>query len=295
MTSRASPSLPRISIVIPSYNSAGFIGAAIDSVLAQEYPNTEILLVDGGSTDGTMDLVRQYGDAIAWAVSEPDRGQSDALNKGFAQSTGDLMAWLCSNDFYQPGAFASAVRFFQENPEAEFVWGDGFEVDEQGAVLSRIIDGPEPATDLRDFNYLVSTSAFWKRSLWEKAGAHIDEANYYTMDWELFLRMSRHARLHFVPEVLACFRIHGDSKTVLGCSADGTKRDAEIVAIARKYGGRWCANSVAGELKRFAGLHRHFRFLPRVLYSLIFRALHLPVVLMGRYRRPLMILGHRGP
>lgn len=281
---------PKISIVIPSFNSAAYIGQAIDSVLAQDYPNTEILVIDGGSKDGTMALVEKYGDAITWPVSEPDRGQSHALNKGFARATGEIMAWLCSNDYYQPGAFHAAARFFEEHPDAEFVWGDGYEVSEQGTVLRQFINGPEPKTDILDFNYLVSTSAFWKRSLWEKAGGFIDEENYYTMDWELFLRMSRHARLHFIPQVLACFRVHEASKTVLGCSTDESRRDAEILAITRKYAGRWSANGIAWELKRFARLHRHFQFLPRPLYSLAFRVLHFPMMTMKKMRGPLMIL-----
>lgn len=285
---------PTISIIIPSFNSGEFIGEAIRSVIEQDYPHRELIVIDGGSTDATLDVVEKYRSQIAYFVSEPDRGQSHALNKGFIRSTGTIMTWLCANDYYLPGAFSKAAQFFAAHPDARFVYGNGFRTTEQGTVIRELIEDAGPPTDILDYNHIISTSAFWKRSLWEKAGGYIDESNYYTMDWELFIRMSPHERFHYLPEKLACFRQHEASKTMVGTDGHETsRRDREIVSVARKHGGYFCFNSVAYELKRFAGLNRHFRFLPKPLYSLMFRALHVPVkmaeLLSGQ--RSSMILG----
>ena len=121
-----------VSIVTPSYNQSRFIEDTIRSVLSQDYPQIEYMIVDGGSTDGSVEIIKRYEDQLAWWVSERDQGQTDAINKGFARATGDILAWLNSDDTYEPGAVSAAVKYLQEHPEVGMVYGDCNYIDENG-------------------------------------------------------------------------------------------------------------------------------------------------------------------
>ncbi|MCJ7530019.1 MAG: glycosyltransferase, partial [Anaerolineales bacterium] len=138
--------LPLVSIVTPSYNQAQFLETTIRSVLDQVYPNLEYMVVDGGSTDGSREIIRKYADRLAWWVSEHDRGQTDAINKGFTRAHGDILAWLNSDDTYEPEAVAEAVTFLQTHPDVGMVYGDANFIDEQGQVIGRF---PARQTDYR--------------------------------------------------------------------------------------------------------------------------------------------------
>ncbi|WP_322508462.1 glycosyltransferase family 2 protein, partial [Anaerolinea sp.] len=126
-----------VNIVTPSFNQARFLEETMLSVLHQDYPHIEYIVVDGGSTDGSVDIIRRYADRLAWWVSEPDRGQTDAINKGFAHAHGEILAWLNSDDTYQPGAVRAAVEALEKHPEAAMVYGDAHYIDENGRVIGR--------------------------------------------------------------------------------------------------------------------------------------------------------------
>jgi glycosyltransferase involved in cell wall biosynthesis len=220
---------PRVSIVMPSYNHAPFLRAAIDSVLSQEYPALELIVIDGGSRDGSVEILQSYGDQLRF-VSERDRGQADAINRGFALITGEILGWLNSDDLFLPGAIARVVRAFGEHPEAEFVYGRGWEIDESG----RIIEESGVLTfDLwrliHQRNFIQQPSCFFRRSLFERVGP-VDANLHYVMDWDLWIRFAG-ARGVSVDEFWSCNRVHKDNKTQRG----QFRRWAEIRRMIRRY------------------------------------------------------------
>ena len=129
--------VPLVSIITPSYNQARYIEATMQSVFMHDYPRIEYIIVDGGSTDGTVDIIRKYENKLAWWVSEKDKGQTDAINKGFARATGDILAWINSDDTYEPGAVSAAVQFLQEHPKVGMVYGDCNFINESGKVIGK--------------------------------------------------------------------------------------------------------------------------------------------------------------
>jgi glycosyltransferase involved in cell wall biosynthesis len=186
--------LPLISIVTPSYNQARFIEDTLRSVVSQAYPRTEHIVVDGGSTDGSVDIIRRYAPHLRSWVSEPDRGQSHAINKGLAQAQGEILTWLNSDDTYLPGALDEVGRFFAGHPDVDLVYGDYVYTDVDGRPMRRrhVFDtiGYE---SLLYHDYLGQPAVFFRRSLFEKVGP-LDESLHYCMDWDLFLRMWRVGR-----------------------------------------------------------------------------------------------------
>ena len=225
---------PLVSIITPSFNQAQFLEETIRSVLAQDYPNLEYILVDGGSTDGSLEIIQCYADRLAWWVSEPDRGQTDALNKGFARARGEVFAWLNSDDTYLPGAISQAVACLEVHPQAALVYGDADLIDEQGRVL-----GPFPArqTDLkhmlRGSVHIPQQASFFRGSLWPKVGP-LDPSFYFAMDYDLWLRLAGHGIFVYTPQRWANFRLHGGAKTTLS----DDRCYPEMVRAARRLTGR---------------------------------------------------------
>jgi glycosyltransferase involved in cell wall biosynthesis len=207
-----------ISIVIPSYNQARFLEAAVDSVLKQEHTALEIILIDGGSTDGTRDIIRSYADRLTYWVSEKDRGQSHALNKGFARATGEWLSWLNSDDILLPGAVNALVAAIERNPGASCWTGGGWFIDEKGKRLKHYDPPGDPlsADDIGPWtrNWFAQPGTFMKRDLFDRAGGFVREDLHYAMDLDLWLRMSRIDRLHGLGYDMAAYRLHDDSKTV---------------------------------------------------------------------------------
>jgi glycosyltransferase involved in cell wall biosynthesis len=212
---------PRISIITPALNSARFIEQTIASVLDQRYPDLEYIVIDGGSTDGTLDILKRYSDRLRW-ISEPDRGQADAINKGLRLSTGEILAYLNADDYYEPDALRKVGRAFSARPLARWLTGRCRIVDDGGRELRR------PVTRYKEFwlrrgrsgvlsilNYISQPATFWRRSAWEEVGPFDDSLN-YALDYDYWLRISRHYPLHVLDEPLANFRLHRTSKSGAG-------------------------------------------------------------------------------
>lgn len=220
---------PRVSVVMPSYNHAKYLPMAIDSVLSQGYANVELIVMDGGSTDGSVDILRSYGHRLRF-VSERDRGQADAINRGLAQATGDVLCWLNSDDMFMPAILPRVARAFTEHAAADFVYGRGWDIDEGG----RVIDEAGVLTfDLwkliHQRNFIQQPSCFFRRSLFERVGP-VDESLHYVMDWDLWIRFAAYRGL-FVDEFWSYNRVHSANKTQSG----QFRRWAEIRRMVRRY------------------------------------------------------------
>lgn len=237
---------PLVSIVTPSFNQARFLEATIRSVLAQEYPRIEYILIDGGSTDGSVEIIRKYADQLAYWTSEADRGQTDALNKGFARATGQIFAWLNSDDTYEPHAVAQAVAFLQGNPQVGMVYGDANFIDEKDLVIGRF---PARQTDYRKLRrgyvHIPQQAAFWRADLWRRVGP-LDPSFYFAMDYDLWVRLAQVAHLAYHPRLWANFRLHGDAKTIV----DDDRCWPEMIRVHRRDGGRWFSIIVVKYLLR---------------------------------------------
>jgi glycosyltransferase involved in cell wall biosynthesis len=232
--------------VTPSYNQAPFLEATIRSVLLQGYPNLEYAVIDGGSTDGSVDVIRRYAPWLAYWASEPDGGQSDAINKGFARATGEVLGWLNSDDLYEPGTLEFVARFLASRPECELVYGNGWYVDERGRKTHRC-DWVRSFSRRRllTVNFILQPAAFWRRRLWERTGP-LDVACHWTMDWDWLIRATASTSPEYVERDLACWRIGAHVKTVTG----GARRRAEIARICRRHGGVWQPTYLAYQLDR---------------------------------------------
>jgi len=235
-----SASLPAISIVTPSFNQRQYIEQTIESVLGQDYPNLEYIVMDGGSTDGTVELLQSYGDRLTF-VSEPDRGQSHALNKGMARAAGDVLAFLNSDDFYEPGALRAVGELFARRPRSVWLAGRCRVVDSEGREIRRSITAYKNAwlrlggyRALQVLNYVSQPATFWRRSLYEAVG-EFDESLSYAMDYDYWLRAGRLFELDVIDRYLASFRVHPTSKA--GASASAQFDSASLIA-SRYVGSR---------------------------------------------------------
>lgn len=204
---------PLVSIVTPSLNQAAYLEQTLRSVLEQDYPQVEYIVVDGASTDGSVEIIRQYADRLAWWVSEKDRGQAEAINKGFARARGEIVAWLNSDDYYLPGAVRRAVQVFERNPQAGMVFGDVVSVDAQGQPIHVRTFGNWGLEDLMQFRIISQPGVFVRRSVLEQAG-FLDPSYHYLLDHHLWLRCARLAPMVYIPERLACARLHPAAKNV---------------------------------------------------------------------------------
>lgn len=208
-------SAPRISIVTPSFNQGAFVRQTIESVLGQRYPGLEYVVVDGASTDGSANIIREYASRLHHFVSEPDRGHADALNKGFRHSSGEIMAWLNSDDLYLPWTLQVVADVFTEHPDVEWITGiQGFWSD-RGVLLrteNRFMNLHDYLKG--DFMWIQQESVFWRRSLWDRTGAAVN-GNYRLMvDGELWTRFFAEAELWHVQAVLSGYRDHGGNRAL---------------------------------------------------------------------------------
>lgn len=229
-----SDSLPRVTIVTPSYNQGRFIDDTIRSVLDQQYPNLEYIVIDGGSTDETLDIVKKYAGQLVW-VSESDRGQTHAINKGMKRARGDIVAWLNSDDMYAPGAIHQAAAAFVEHPDAALLYGDAQWIDSHGQRI-----GPCVSTEpfdrrrlLHYSNFICQPTTFFRRTALQEVG-FLNEALHYVMDYDLWIRLSQRYSAVCLPQTIALVRCYPETKTASG----GELRMAEMRDMVDSYGGR---------------------------------------------------------
>jgi glycosyltransferase involved in cell wall biosynthesis len=202
---------PLVTIVTPSYNQANYLEHSIRSVLAQDYPNIEYLVIDGASKDGSVDIIQDYADRLAGWVSEPDQGQAEAIAKGFARANGEILAWLNSDDLYLPGAVRAAVRALQEKPEAGLVYGNAITIDAQGRPLNRLDFTPYDLVDLMSFQIICQPSVFLRRQAYEQSGG-IDPTYHFMLDHHLWVRIARIAPVIHAPQTWSAARYHPAAK-----------------------------------------------------------------------------------
>jgi glycosyltransferase involved in cell wall biosynthesis len=266
-------STPLVSIVVPTLNQAGFIAQTLASIAGQCCPRIEVIVVDGGSTDGTAEVVKRFGSLVTRFISEPDRGQADAINKGFRAAQGDILAWLNSDDYYLPAiidriapmlgsgneprlAYGGTVAYFQERQETT-IW--------RAPRFDREV--------LKTKALIYQPSAFWTRALWEATG-ELNIAQHFTLDWDWFLRASAHSDFQRIDEPLSVYRFHENHKTGSG----NPRRNEEICAFVERHAGaEWGAafREVSAELTTLGpGLDRLKRFGLFRWRKLFYRALY---------------------
>ncbi len=206
--------LPLVSIITPSYNQARFLEACICSVLEQDYPNIEYIIVDGGSKDGSVEIIEKYADRLAWWVSEKDKGHADALNKGFARAKGEILAWLNSDDTYYPGAVSDAVQTLLANPDVGMVYGDADITDADGKVIGRFASRQTDYRKLlRGSVHIPQATTFFRAGLYRQVGP-LSLDFFFAFDYDLWVKLAKISRLLYVPHRWATFRLHEAGKSV---------------------------------------------------------------------------------
>jgi glycosyltransferase involved in cell wall biosynthesis len=233
--------LPSISLVTPSLNQGRFIRTTIGSVLAQGYPDLDYRVQDGGSTDGTLAVLREFEARVPF-VSEKDRGQADAINRGLSKATGEVLGYLNSDDVLLPGALAAVGEAFAANPELLFVWGRATYLDGAGRIVSPYLVKPDAVERLADACFIAQPAAFLRRKVWEEIGP-FDESLHHTMDYDYWLRIAARypqSKMGFLDRELAGCRMHADAKSVAGWS----RALDEIFALVKRQTGYvslwWC-------------------------------------------------------
>ncbi|HEX9819384.1 MAG TPA: glycosyltransferase family 2 protein [Methylomirabilota bacterium] len=222
---------PRISVVTPSFNQGRFLGACIRSVLSQNYPNLEYIVIDGGSTDGSAEIIKSFEKDLAYWVSEPDAGHYETLNKGFRRATGDILAWLNSDDMYTPWAFTVVADIFERLPQVEWLstlyplfWNET-----GAATLCTQLPAFNRRAILRRGIGVQQESTFWRRSLWERAGGALDASFKLAGDLDLWARFWEHAELYGVAVPLGGLRLYGEER----CPSHSRQYVAEAIVVGR--------------------------------------------------------------
>ena len=207
--------LPLVSIVTPSFNQVTYLEETIRSVLDQDYPRIEYLIVDGGSADGSVGIIKKYADKLAWWVSEVDKGQTDAINKGFEHARGQILAWINSDDTYEPVAVSAAVKYLQENPEVGMVYADCNFIDENSRVIGKFGGAQTDYKRLRrGYVHIPQQTMFFRAGLWHALGP-LDPSFYFAMDYDLWVRIASRAAIKYLTgQTWANFRIHTSGKTI---------------------------------------------------------------------------------
>jgi glycosyltransferase involved in cell wall biosynthesis len=266
---------PRISLVTPVYNSAKYIEQTIQSVLGQNYPDLEYFIIDGGSTDGTVDIIRNYEAQISGWLSEPDNGMYDALNKGFARTSGEVMGWISATDQLHTGGLAVVGSVFRDLSEVEWITGRPTGFNDEG-MTTVVLDLPHWShfRFLAGANrYIQQESTFWRRSLWERAGSRMDSSRRNCADFELWVRFFRYAKLYPVDALIGGFRAHGDSLGFLDLDASHRIHDEYIAA-------ELAATPGLHSVKLFRRLNQFVQSVPKL------RGLWNRTALRGLYRLP---------
>jgi glycosyltransferase involved in cell wall biosynthesis len=256
---------------MPSFNQVSFIERSLNSVVNQQYDGVELIVMDGGSRDGTREILERYSEHIALWRSEPDEGQSDALNRGFRRATGDIFGWLNSDDLYAPGTLQHVADIFAAHPEIDVVYGDWLMIDEHDRILERCPAlAPSRIRLVTEGFFCNAQAMFWRRALHERIG-EFDVGLHYTMDFDLFLRLISvaGARAFFrTPRSLGCFRIYAGQKTG---SADQKSANEHLRVIQR-----------AGLTWKYAPYGRALRLVYRLTRALEYLTLRGPRYAMSK-------------
>lgn len=223
---------PLVSIVTPSYNQAPFIEETISSVLTQDYPNIEYMVVDGGSTDATVEILRRYEGRLRW-VSEPDGGQADAINKGLREAKGEIFGWLNSDDTYLPEAIGKVVDFFRIHPDVGMVYGEGYHVDAVGRTIERYYTEPFDYQRLGEICFICQPTAFFRAEVFAAVGP-LDVSLQYALDYDYWIRIAKQFRIGHLNEYLANSRLHTNCKTW----SKRVEVHEEILRTVRRHYGR---------------------------------------------------------
>lgn len=224
---------PLVTVVTPSYNQGQFIRATIESVLSQDYPGIEYIIMDGGSTDETASVVKDYASRLTF-ISEKDRGQSHAINKGFRMARGSVLGWLNSDDVYLPGSVRTAVEGFRQNSAAGAVYGEGYLIDRAGQTSCRF-----PCTEPLNLwklvylsDYILQQTVYFRKDVLDDVG-YLDEGLNYTMDWDILIRIAMRHPLQYIPQYMGCLREYAEAKSFAG----GGARIREIRDLLRRHTG----------------------------------------------------------
>lgn len=247
---------PLVSIVTPSYNQAKYLERTIVSVLEQDYPAIEYIVMDGGSTDGSLEIIQKYAHRLAYWESVKDEGQTHAINKGFSRINGKYMAWLNSDDTYEPGAIREMVDYLEHHPETGMVYGDCNFVDANDKVIGKFNAMQTDYHRLQSgFVHIPQQAAFWRSELWHKVGP-LDESIYFAMDYDLWLRLAEISRIQYLKKTWANFRLHGDAKTI----AEDDRCWPDMLRIHFRNGGTWVHPLVVKYfLRKLAGPYIRFK------------------------------------
>ncbi len=219
----------KISVITPSYNQGKFIEQTILSVIGQQYPNLEYIIMDGGSSDETVSIIKKYEQYISYWVSEPDKGQSNAINKGFERATGDILCWLNSDDYYLPGTLLSVNNALNTN-QAELLYGNCIHLNEAKNQTHGSHFNPMQPWDINHGDFITQPSSFWTRKAWEQTGP-LKEDLHYAFDWEWYARANS-GGVKFVPsaQYFSVYRLHDDQKT----DSENPKRFSELLKVERQ-------------------------------------------------------------
>jgi glycosyltransferase involved in cell wall biosynthesis len=233
--------VPLVSIVTPSFNYGPFLERTLRSVLDQNYPRLEYIVQDGGSRDDTPSILDRYRSQLHHAVSAPDQGQTNALNLGFAHASGDILAYLNSDDLLLPGALRYVVRYFHDHPEVDVVYGHRVFIDAADREVGRWVLPPHSNTMLVWADYVPQETLFWRRRIWDQIGAHFDESFSFAMDWDLLIRFRQAgAKMVRLPRFLGAFRVHDEQKSQALLATIGER---EMTILRRRCHGRDVARS----------------------------------------------------
>jgi glycosyltransferase involved in cell wall biosynthesis len=255
------------SVITPSYNQAQFIERTIQSVLTQSDVNLEYTIWDGGSTDQTVDILKAYQTRLRW-LSEPDGGQADAVNKGLAMATGEIIAWLNSDDVYYPGALAKVATIFTLNPDIQVIYGKADWIDEHNNILKAYPTEPWRYKRLKEACFLCQPAVFFRRTLVEKYGV-LDKTLQYCMDYELWLRFGQYVDFYYLPEKLAGSRMYSSNKTIGQSLAAHTEINQMLQAKLGVIPANWLLGYALIQVEKNYGISRFDRTQTRRFVALL--------------------------
>lgn len=247
--------LPLVTVITPAYNQGIYLRDTIESVLSQDYPNIELLVLNDGSTDNTEEILKEYTGRIKWETQK-NMGQTPTINKGWRQTTGEIITWLNSDDTYLPGAVKAGVDYLLQHPETGIVFADSVFTEADGTHLDRT--RPVPPFNYKDFvvnceNPISQPSSFIRRSVMEKAG-ELDPQYYYFMDWDFWLRAGLYCKIDHVDAVWSTYRLHAESKTV----SQSKKAAPELKYMYDKYFSRTDLPTDITAIKKKAMMNMYF-------------------------------------